>query len=206
MLTLVKNASGQYYADGVCVASVVEPYDALPPARRNGFPTCYGDDPVILSPQTNPAKCLPSAKQVQDAATAVASAGALGAQTSFDQTLDLYKRTLTEFKASGNAAYKSASDVAKKWLDDYLKTMEDKADKNKKDIEDFVKNYDKSGSQLTELKNDMKMIRKEGPELQTLYETEKESEVEEEVDYTVYYTKGAVLAGVLGLIAVSSFI
>lgn len=126
----------------------------------------------------------------------------------FEKTLELYKKNLVEYKVSGNAAYKVASDTAKKWLDDYLKFMEDSAEKNKKDIQEFVENYDKSDAELASLKKDMREIREQGPELQIMYETEKEAEAEVgmEVDYTTYYAKGAVLLGVIGLAAVASFI
>lgn len=124
----------------------------------------------------------------------------------FEKTLDLYRKNLVEYKVSGNAAYKVASDTAKKWLDDSIKSMEENADKNKKEIQEFVENYDKSDAELASLKKDMQEIRKKGPELQILYETEHEAEVIPEMDYTFYYTKGAVLAGVIGLVAVASFI
>jgi hypothetical protein len=91
-------------------------------------------------------------------------------------------------------------------LDDYLKFLEDRADKNKKEIQEFVDNYDKSDAELASLKKDMRKIREQGPELQIMYETEKEAEVGVEVDYTSYYAKGAVLVGVIALVAVASFI
>lgn len=124
----------------------------------------------------------------------------------FEKTLELYKKNLVEYKVSGNAAYKVASDTAKKWLDDYLKFLEDRAEKNKKEIQEFVDNYDKSDAELASLKKDMREIREKGPELQIMYETEKEAEVGVEVDYTSYYAKGAVLVGVIALVAVASFI
>ena len=128
-------------------------------------------------------------------------------QTEFERTLDLYRTNLTEYKVSGNTAFKSASDTAKAWLDDYLKSLEENADKNKKEIEDFVKNYANSDTELASLKEDMHKVREKGPELQVLYETERNAQPpEQEVDYTMYYTKGAVLAGVIGLVAVASFI
>lgn len=128
-------------------------------------------------------------------------------QSDFDKTLELYRSNMTEYKVSGNVAFKTASDTAKQWLDDYLKTMEENAEKSKKEIEDFVKNYDKSDTELASLKTQMREVRKKGPELQTLYETEHNSaEMKEEVDYTMYYAKGAVLAGVVALAAVASFI
>lgn len=130
----------------------------------------------------------------------------MSAPSEFEKTLDLYKKNLVEYKVSGNTAYKVASDTAKKWLDDYLKFLEEKAEKNKKEIQEFVENYDKSDAELASLKKDMREIRQKGPELQILYETEKESEVIAEVDYTSYYTKGAVLVGVIALVAVANFI
>ena len=129
-------------------------------------------------------------------------------ESEFEKTLDLYRKNIVEYKVSGNAAYKVAAENAKKWLDDSLKSMEESADKNKKEIEDFVKNYDKSDAELASLKKDMREVREKGPELQTMYETEHQSQQQEEVavDFSVYYTKGVVLAGVIALAVVASVI
>jgi hypothetical protein len=127
-------------------------------------------------------------------------------ETEFEKTLDLYRKNLVDYKVTGNTAFKVASDSAKKWLDEYLTTVEKNVEKNKKDIQEFVTNYAESDAELTSLKQDMKKIRKEGPELQILYETEHNSEKEEGMDFSVYYAKGAVLVGVVALIAVASFI
>ena len=125
----------------------------------------------------------------------------------FEKTLGLYQKNLTEYKVSGNAAYKVAADTTKKWLDDYIKTMEQRTEANKKEIQDFVENYAKSDTDMATLKKEMAEIRKKGPELQIQYETEKNAQKEEaDNDFTMYYTKGAVLAGVVGLVAVASFI
>lgn len=124
----------------------------------------------------------------------------------FEKTLGLYQKNLTEYKVSGNAAYKVASDTAKKWLDDYIKTMEERTEKSKKDIQDFVENYAKNDPEMATLKKDMAEIREKGPELQIQYETERNAQEDAEMDFSMYYTKGAVLAGVIGLVAVASFI
>jgi hypothetical protein len=125
----------------------------------------------------------------------------------FEKTLGLYQKNLTEYKVSGNAAYKVAADTTKKWLDDYIKTMEQRTEANKKEIQDFVESYAKSDPDMATLKKEMAEIRKKGPELQIQYETEKNAQKEEaETDFTMYYTKGAVLAGVIGLVTVASFI
>ena len=125
----------------------------------------------------------------------------------FEKTLGLYQKNLTEYKVSGNAAYKVASDTTKKWLDDYITTMEERTEKSKKEIQDFVENYAKSDTEMATLKKDMAEIREKGPELQIQYETENNAQKEDaEMDFSIYYTKGAVLAGVIGLVAVASFI
>jgi hypothetical protein len=126
----------------------------------------------------------------------------------FEKTLDLYQKNLTEYKVSGNAAYKVASDTTKKWLDDYIKSMEERTEASKQEIQDFVEEYAKSDTDMATLKKDMAEIREKGPELQIQYETENNAQKEEkaEMDFTMYYTKGAVLAGVIGLVTVASFI
>jgi hypothetical protein len=122
----------------------------------------------------------------------------------FERTLEIYKSNLVQYKVSGNVAFKTASDNAKKWLDAYVFALESTVDKGGKDIQNFVTSYAKSDVEMAKLKKDMAEIRKEGPELQTIYETEREAQKEDPIDYTLYYTKGAVLAGVTGLILVAS--
>jgi hypothetical protein len=131
----------------------------------------------------------------------------MSATSEFERTLELYKTNLTEYKASGSAAYKTAADQLKTWLDDHLKTMGENADRSKNEIQQFVESYAESDKELASLKADMTKIREKGPELQTLYETERNAAPPPtEVDYSEYYTKGAVLGGVLALIAVGLFI
>lgn len=122
----------------------------------------------------------------------------------FNQTLEMYRTNLVQSKVSGNAAFKTASDNAKKWLDDYLAEQRKAVDSKKEEIEDFVRNYENSGDDLTKLKADMHEVRTKGPELQVLYETEHETQKEAPIDLSLYYTKGAILGGVVGLILVAS--
>jgi chromosome segregation ATPase len=125
-------------------------------------------------------------------------------ESDFQKTLDMYKTNLVQYKVSGNTAFKTAADTAKKWLDDYMADLESSVNKNGQDIKDFVESRAKSDQEIAKLKKDMASIRKEGPELQMIYETEREAQKEEPVDYTIYYTKGAVLAGIAGLVVVAS--
>ncbi len=125
-------------------------------------------------------------------------------ESEFQETLDRYKKNLTQYKATGNVGSKIASETDKKWLDAYIANLKSTIEKNETEMNDFVKSYANSDEELAELKKEMATIRKEGPELQVLYETEREAQKKEPIDYTVYYTKGAVLAGVTGLILVAS--
>jgi hypothetical protein len=114
---------------------------------------------------------------------------------------------LTEYKATGTASYKTAADTTKAWLDNYLKTMGENAERSKNQIQQFIDSYAESDAELASLKADMTKIREKGPELQTLYETERNAApAPTEIDYSEYYTKGAVLGGVFALIAVALFI
>ncbi len=122
----------------------------------------------------------------------------------FRETLDRYINNLTQYKATGNVGWKAAADTDKKWLDEYIASLNSNIQKTATDIDSFVKSYAKSDKELARLKKEMESIRKEGPELQVMYETEREAQKQDPVDYTMYYTKGAVLAGVTGLILVAN--
>lgn len=122
----------------------------------------------------------------------------------FDQTLEMYRTNLVQFKVSGNAAFKTASDNAKQWLDTYLLMQRDAVDASKREITEFIRNYESSDEDLARIKTEMQTIRTKGPELQTLYETEHETRKEDPIDFSLYYTKGAILGGVIALILVAS--
>ena len=121
----------------------------------------------------------------------------------FERTLDIYRSNLSQYKVSGNVSFKTASDNAKIWLDQYIASIESSVEADGKELRDFVKGYEESDQDMLELKSQMADIRSKGPRLQSIYETEHESQKEEPVDYSQYYTKGAVLAGVavMGIVA-----
>jgi hypothetical protein len=126
--------------------------------------------------------------------------------TEFETVLSMYKSNLTEYKASGNAAYKTAADTTKAWLDNYIEQLGSNVAQTKEEIQQFVQTYEDDDKELASLKSDMSMIREKGPQLQTMYETEHNAEgPPTQVDYSQYYIKGAVLAGVIALVAVGSF-
>ena len=128
----------------------------------------------------------------------------MSATSDFEKALTLYQRYLVEYKVSGNTVYKTASENAKQWLDRYIQSLSTEVNAGKQEIQSFVQNYANSDADLAAMKQDMSTIRTKGPELQMIYETERESQEAPPVDYGVYYTKGAVLGGIIVLAGVAS--
>ena len=122
----------------------------------------------------------------------------------FDSTLEIFRRNTLEYKVTGNASYRIAANNAQKWLDDYIRAIEESTVKNATYIDKFVKDYEKTNPDLAKMQQQIKKIRQQGPVAQDALETEKEAQEVLPVDYSSYYTKGAVLGTVLAIAAVAS--
>ena len=120
----------------------------------------------------------------------------------FDSTLDIYRENLTEYKLTGNSAFKTAADNAKVWLDKYVTFLQDQAQRQANSIQSFVSDYEKTNPELVDMQKRIQQVQKEGPRLQDTYETEIEAQAEEDdVDMTPYYVKGGLIVGVLAMLA-----
>lgn len=124
----------------------------------------------------------------------------------FDTVLQQFRTSLLEYKVTGQSAYKQQAEIAEKWLNDYLATMEKTIQSDADYIDRFAKNYEKTNPELMRLKKEIANARKEGPVLQDVYEGEKRAKEEPPVDESIYYTKAAVVGGILALAAVVSFL
>lgn len=127
------------------------------------------------------------------------------ADDGYNQVLRVYYENLTEYKLTGNSAFKTAADTAQAWLDQYVKAQTAHTDKMAADINAFVAQYQDTNPDLIDIQKRIQKVRKEGPELQNIYDTEKEAQAEEAVDYSVYYTKVGLIAGVGAILAIVSF-
>lgn len=116
----------------------------------------------------------------------------------FESILARYQQNLTEYKATSNAALKTIVDVDKKWLDDYIESLEKTSQQQQSFIQKFMKDYQNTNPDLVEMQKKLKEIRVKGPILQDAYETEKQARKEGEVpeDYTSYYVKAGLIVGV----------
>jgi len=126
--------------------------------------------------------------------------------TEFDSVLTRYKLSLLEYKVTGQSTYKQQAEVAEKWLNDYLKTLEQSIQNDTKFIDQFAKNYEKTNPELAKFQKEIAEARKQGPELNDLYEGELKTKEEVVRDDSMYYTKAAIIGGVLALGAVLSFL
>jgi cell shape-determining protein MreC len=124
----------------------------------------------------------------------------------FDNVLRQFRTSLLEYKVTGQSVYKQQADVAEKWLRDYISTLNQTIQRDATYIDKFAKEYETTNPELVKFKKEIANARKKGPELQDVYEGEKQAQEEEPVDESIYYTKAAVVGGILALGAVVSFL
>jgi hypothetical protein len=119
----------------------------------------------------------------------------------FETTLARYKQNLTDYKATGNAGLNVAVERDKTWLDTYIANREQQVVQQQQYIQNFVADYQNTNPELVEMHEKLKEIKKQGPELQDAYETEKQASEEEPIDFTPYYVKAALIVGVAAVVA-----
>ena len=123
----------------------------------------------------------------------------------FESVVTRYKLSLLEYKVTGQSTYKQQAEVAEKWLNDYLKALQQSIQSDSNFIDQFAKNYEKTNPELVKFQKEIAEARKQGPELNDLYEGELKTKEEVVRDVSIYYTKAAIIGGVLALGAVLSF-
>lgn len=123
----------------------------------------------------------------------------------FESVLTQYKLSLLEYKVTGQSTYKQQAEVAEKWLNDYLKTLQQNIQNDSSFIDQFAKNYEQTNPELAKFQKEIADARTKGPQLHDVYEGEMISKQEVARDDSIYYTKAAIIGGVLALAAVVSF-
>jgi peptidoglycan hydrolase CwlO-like protein len=126
--------------------------------------------------------------------------------TEFDSVVTRYKLSLLEYKVTGQSTYKQQAEAAEKWLNDYLKGLQQSIQNDSNFINQFAKNYEKTNPELAKFQKEIAEARKQGPELNDLYEGELKTKEQIVRDDSMYYTKAAIIGGVLALGAVLSFL
>ena len=117
----------------------------------------------------------------------------------FETVLSRYKASMVNYKVTGQAIFKRQAESAEKWLNDYIGTLNKSIQSDAKFIDRFAKEYANTNPELVKYKKEIAEARKKGPELQDIYEGEKEVYAEAPVDEYLYYTKAAVVGGILAV-------
>lgn len=125
--------------------------------------------------------------------------------SAFESVLNQYKRSLVEYKATGQTIYKQQANQSEKWLKDYLTTLNRSIQNDSAYIDRFVKTYETTNPDLVKYKAEIEKAKTKGPELQDIYEGETMLKTQPEIDEPLFYTKAAVIGGVLAIGAVISF-
>jgi hypothetical protein len=126
--------------------------------------------------------------------------------SAFDTVLNQYKRSLVEYKATGQSVYKMQANQSEKWLKDYIAQVNQKIRDDSSYIDRFVKTYETTNPDLVKYRKEIEEAKTKGPQLQDVYEGEKLVQKQPEIDEPLFYTKAAVIGGVLAIGAVISFL
>jgi hypothetical protein len=122
----------------------------------------------------------------------------------FEKMLGKFKTSMLEYKVSGSTSARESALVFKKWLDEYIITLNKAAEKDTIYITNFVKEYSKTNPELVKMHEQLKKVREQGPKLQDTLETEQLAEKEVPVEMSSYYVKFGLLGTVLAIAAVAA--
>lgn len=120
--------------------------------------------------------------------------------------LKQFKDSMLEYKITGQTVFKQQADRSEKWMNDYITTLNTTIQRDSTFIDNFAKTYAKTNPELTKYKKEIAEARETGPELQDVYEGEKEAQEQAPIDETPFYTKAAAVGGILAIGAVLSFL
>ena len=119
------------------------------------------------------------------------------------RVIDMYKTNYIEYRTTGNEANKDIYETAKLYIEDYLKTLQDRVSKDATYVNEFLDKYGSTNADLESLQSMMKTIREKGPKMEDQYLTLKNTD-DAPIDYKQYYVKGVILVGIVGMLVVLS--
>ena len=113
-----------------------------------------------------------------------------------------YKFNLSEYRVTGNTANKTAYELAQKGIEDRIEARKQNIGQNQQYIRDFLAKYQNTNKTLVDLHEKSKIIQSEGPRLQDEYiAAQQRAPAAAAADYTTLYVKGAIVLGLMTLIA-----
>lgn len=124
---------------------------------------------------------------------------------SFEHALELYKTNYTQYRATGQAAYKVRYEAAEAYIREYLDSLNQTITNDATRITTFLSEYTNANPEMAALQSKFATIRKEGPALQDKYATVRRAQQETPPpDHTAQYVKLGLIVVVMGLVGVFS--
>jgi endonuclease/exonuclease/phosphatase (EEP) superfamily protein YafD len=120
-----------------------------------------------------------------------------------DTALQLYRTNYTNYRATGNPAFKTAYENAQRWLDLHVANLKTQVDANSQTITAFVQDYSTANPDLVKLKDSMKSIQEKGPRLQDEYTRTRRAMVEDPGEPIPYVKLGLAVA-LIGAVGIAS--
>lgn len=123
--------------------------------------------------------------------------------TPVDIALQLYRTNYTNYRATGNPAYKTAYENAQRWLDLHVANLQSQVETNSQTIGRFVQDYSTANPDLIKMRDSMKAIQVDGPRLQDEY-TRTQRVMKEEPADPIPYTKLGIAVALIGAVGIAS--
>lgn len=126
-------------------------------------------------------------------------------QANLVNALSVFRDNLLEYKLTGNSAYKSASDGAKAWLDQYLQSLNLQVVQTADSINAQLNSYSTANQDLTKTQMDFQTVKTDGPKAEDTYQTiRRQMDQVPGPDTSQVYVKGGMVLGLaLGAIALA---
>jgi hypothetical protein len=113
-----------------------------------------------------------------------------------------YRFNLSEYRVTGNVANKTAYELAQRGIEDRIEARKNNIGQNQQYIRDFLAKYQDTNKTLVDLHEKSRFIQSEGPRLQDEYiAAQQRAPSVDAVDNTTLYVKGAIVLGLMTLIA-----
>lgn len=117
--------------------------------------------------------------------------------------LKKYSELMVEYHTTGELAYKTAADRIMQLFQSHITKLDAKAARDSDKVVEFIRTYDTTNKDVTDLRDELRNIRKQGPKLGDQYETQKKINEELSPEDPQYLLKAGLLVGLflIGFIA-----
>ena len=118
--------------------------------------------------------------------------------------LNSYRTNYSAYKVTGNASYKTAYEGSLAIVNRIIGDAQATASKNDEYLQDFVSSYETANTDIVDLHNKSKKIRKEGPEIQDKLAQSRQLHQQEiaTVNDTGIYIKAGIVVALVVIVGI----